>query len=89
MRKAIAMLGLALMVVGISLTAFGTQQTTEVNNSCSSVYWSCVGDITTQPNFTINYVGMFLGVLGSVFFAVSYPKRQSISLPINALSLNF
>lgn len=92
MRKAITILGLALMVVGITLTAFGTQQTetyTCVGTTvCNLVYYYGVAT-TTQPNFTINYAGMFLGILGSVFFAVSYRKRQPISLPINALSLSF
>jgi hypothetical protein len=42
---------------------------------------------STQPNFTLNYFGMFLGVFGSVLFASLYPKRLSTSPPINALFL--
>jgi|GEM_PF-738937 uncharacterized membrane protein len=98
MRKAVAMLGLVLMAVGIMLTAFGTQQT--VVHSQPIWQWQCppTGDIciggpiylggSTQPSFTLNYVGMSIAVMGSVFFATLYQKRPSSSLPANAISLS-
>lgn len=112
MRKAVTILGLALMAVGLTLTAFGTQQVPIsgwVSMSCNpsncviqglttpvpvcEAGTPCYFTVTpistsTQPSFTINYVGMFLAVLGSVFFATSYPKRPSSSFPANAISLN-
>lgn len=111
MRKAVAILGLVLMAVGIMLTAFGTQtkfvsqqpvQFTSgcsncvtlpplcdffgASNPCLTLQYSLTPSVP-QPVFTLNYVGMFLAVLGSVFFAMFYPKRPSISLPTNAISL--
>jgi hypothetical protein len=118
MRKPIAIIGLALMAVGLILTAFGTQQspTSQLSqqiscppNGClgtgsyattfigqcapnvgcqGTVVWVSVSTVqSTGPNFTLNHVGMFLGVLGSVLFASLYPKRISSSPPINALFL--
>ena len=44
-----------------------------------------IGVTQTYPSFDISYVGMFLAVLGSVFFAGFY-KRPSISVPTKAVS---
>ena len=112
MRKALAILGLALMATGLIFTAFGTQQV-----SVSEVFGTCQGRVcqatieavacetgsgicrftlvplstaqTAQPSFTLNYIGVFLAVLGSIFFATLYSKRPSSSLPISALSFGF
>ncbi|MGP8126123.1 MAG: hypothetical protein ACLQEQ_09745 [Nitrososphaerales archaeon] len=103
MRKAVAILGLALMAVGIILTAFGTQQVSALECQRGQVCQIQMVGVTScdtsglcqftpvpsaaQPNFTLNYVGISLAVLGAVFFASFYPKRSSISLPANAVSL--
>jgi hypothetical protein len=123
MWRAVAVLGLAFMAVGLTLTALGTQGTflaspvyrqdctapssycivVSANGSVSGGVISCatatppngfgsfcgryalpIGFVQTFPNFDLNYGGMFLAVLGSVFFAVFYPKKPSSSLPVNA-----
>jgi hypothetical protein len=69
-----------------------TQGATYVGNVCVSGP-PCIDTETlvlppTHPDFTFNYVGMLMAVLGSVFFATFYPKRPSSSLPANAIPLS-
>jgi len=55
--------------------------------ACEYVWYATSPGQSTQPIFTLNYFGMFLSVLGSVFFAALYPKRPSSAFPVNAFSL--
>ena len=40
---------------------------------------------STQPDFTLNYVGALSAILGAIGFAIAYPSKHSSSLRIYAI----
>jgi hypothetical protein len=85
MRRIVVILGLSLMAVGLLLTTFGTRQTTQmttVYNINIEPYSPIITTTSQIPSgthydFTLNYVGGALAILGTVGFAFSYPLTRS------------
>jgi len=105
MGKAVAFAGLTVMLVGLLLVMFGTQQISVsqlvpianlgganswvTTPSGQGIIYYAVEQITTQPSYAINFIGMFVAVLGAFTFSISYPIKRLGSLPANAIPLSF
>lgn len=100
MKKAVVILGLVIMAVGFILTAFGTQILPAAqalfapSNSCPSpcypvsapVYYMMPQGQTAQPNFSLNYIGAGLAILGAIVFGVAYPTKRLNSVRLYSIS---
>ena len=89
MRKAIPLLALGLMVVGLIFTAFGTQILPAAqallapSNACPSPCYPATGIVyymtpqaKPQPDLGLNYVGAGMSLLGAIVFGATYPTRH-------------
>ena len=91
MRKRLALLFLGVMVAGLGLTALGTQQTPSLTVTVSSGSVSSTGRLvsgqlsyshTTSSDYTLNYIGGVVAIVGAVAFGIAYPIKRPDSLRI-------
>ena len=78
MGRVVVLFSLTLMIVGILLALAGTQHSSTVRLlECFDSL--CYYEISLQPNFTVNYFGMALSVLGAAGFVFTYsiPPKQN------------
>jgi hypothetical protein len=90
LRKAISLIALGIMAIGLVFVAFGTQ----ILPTFQAVYppptntYPVTGIVyymqTTQPNLTLNYIGAGIALLGAVVFGATYPTKAD-RLPVRLL----
>lgn len=75
MSRLVAIGGLILTATGLFFTVFGTQYSTTIGPAISHCDLFCFTEapFLTNASFILNYVGVFLAVLGAVVFGVAYP----------------
>ena len=77
-RRLLAFGGLSLVVIGLLLTAFGTQYYTTIGPATSFCHVFCITEapLITTTDFTLNYIGGLMAILGAVVFGVANPTNR-------------